>query len=95
VWRLTLSAGAETSMHCHPQKRTALLVESGSAILDTLNNRYPLNAGDMVHIERGAFHRTRTEFGVVLLEIETPPNKLDLVRLEDRYGRVGKGYEAA
>ncbi len=27
------------------------------------------------------------------MEIETPPNKTDLVRLEDRYGRELSGYE--
>jgi len=29
------------------------------------------------------------------MEIETPVNKRDLVRLKDKYGRVGKGYETA
>ena len=27
------------------------------------------------------------------MEIETPVNKRDLVRLKDKYGRKGKGYE--
>ena len=28
------------------------------------------------------------------MEIETPVNKRDLVRLKDKYGREGKGYES-
>jgi hypothetical protein len=28
-----------------------------------------------------------------MLEIETPPMKHDLIRLEDRYGRINTGYE--
>ena len=93
VWRLTLRAGAETSMHCHPGKRTALIVESGEAVLHTLTRRYDLRAGDFVHIEAGAFHRTETARGAVLLEVESPPVKRDLVRLSDVYGRQGQGYE--
>lgn len=95
VWRLHLSEGAETSMHCHPNKRTALMVESGNCILETLDSIYPLKPGDMVHIEMGAFHRTRATSGCVLLEIETPANKSDLARLRDRYGREGQAYECA
>ena len=95
MWRLHILAGKETSMHCHPGKWTALIVEDGLCTLETLRSTYPLKAGDMVHIERGAFHRTRTESGVILIEIETPPMKCDLVRLEDRYGRAGMAYEAA
>jgi len=30
---------------------------------------------------------------IYLLEVETPPNKTDLVRLQDRYGRESSGYE--
>jgi quercetin dioxygenase-like cupin family protein len=95
LWKLNLSPGAETSMHCHPNKRTALIVQSGTCVLETLNAVYPLIPGDMAHIEMGAFHRTRTGDGCVLLEIETPINKSDLVRLDDRYGRAGMAYECA
>ena len=93
MWRLNLWEGAETSMHCHPNKRTVLIVERGNCILETLNSIYPLKPGDMVHIEMGAFHRTRTNEGCVLIEIETPANKTDLARLDDRYGRAGQAYE--
>lgn len=94
-WRLTISPGAETSMHCHPGKVTVLMVEHGSCIIETLTGAHDLVAGDIAHIERGAFHRTRTTEGVTLIEVESPPNKRDLVRLEDRYGRQGQAYEAA
>lgn len=95
MWQLTLKPKAETSMHCHPNKRTVLIVESGACIVETLAGWHELHAGDIAHIEPGAFHRTKTERGAVLLELETPPNKRDLVRLLDKYGRVGQGYERA
>jgi mannose-6-phosphate isomerase-like protein (cupin superfamily) len=94
-WRLSLENGAETSMHCHPGKRTILMVEEGEVILYTLTRQYTLRAGDFVHIEPGAFHRSRAEQGAVIIEVESPPNKQDLVRYSDRYGRQGKGYEGA
>lgn len=94
-WRLSLKAGSETSMHCHPGKRTVLIVEEGEAVLFTLVRQYRLHPGDFVHIEAGAFHRTMTESGATLIEVESPPNKRDLVRYQDRYGRQGQGYERA
>lgn len=93
-WRLIINPGAETSMHCHPGKRTVLMVESGQCLIETLTGFHELVAGDIAHIERGAFHRTRTTKGAILVEVETPPNKNDLVRLEDKYGRQGMAYES-
>lgn len=93
IWRLTLWAMQETSMHCHPCKRTILMVESGKVTLQTLNGWYDLSPGDVAHVEAGAFHRSSTVGGAVILEVESPPIKHDLVRLYDRYGREGQGYE--
>lgn len=91
IWRLTLNPGCETSMHCHPGKETVLIVESGEAIVETLGGFQEVKAGEMTHIQRGAFHRTRTNIGAMVIEIESPANKRDLVRLNDKYGR-GQGY---
>lgn len=94
-WRLQLKPESETSMHCHPGKRTVLILEDGDAILYTLTFQHILRRGEFVHIEPGAFHRTRTNHGATLVELESPANKRDLVRYNDRYGRQGKGYERA
>lgn len=88
VWRLQINGGAETSMHCHPNKETTLIVVEGIVWFETLAGRQMLSPGSIVEIERGAFHRTKAESTIaVLLEIESPPNKRDLVRLSDKYGR--------
>ena len=47
-------------------------------------------------IDKGVFHQTTaiSPKGAFLMEIETPVNKRDLVRLKDKYGREGEGYES-
>ncbi len=93
IWLLHIKRDQQTSLHCHPNKTTMLVVVGGEATVFTLNGTHALNQGDMMVIEKGAFHRTSSNVaGVNLYEIETPPNKRDLVRLEDKYGR-GQGYE--
>ena len=93
VWWLHIHSLQATSMHCHPNKTTILMIVGGTATVDSLNGSYDLSQGEIVVIEKGAFHRTRSNGNaVVLYELETPPNKHDLVRLHDDYGR-GQGYE--
>jgi putative hemolysin len=51
--------------------------------------------GDAVIIDAGVFHSTKalSQEGISVIEVESPPDKLDLVRLEDNYGRESCGYE--
>jgi len=95
AWVLHLKEGASTSMHCHPKKRTSLAVLSGEVTTSTLDNRFPLGHLDGIIIENSVFHSTQATSpgGAFIIEIETPPDKNDLVRLNDRYGRENKGYE--
>ena len=92
IWWLHIDAGKETSMHCHPNKATALLMRGGQATLKTLHSEHELTPGVVVIIEAGAFHRTTAKGPTVLYEMEMPNNKRDLVRLQDSYNR-GQGYE--
>lgn len=95
AWLLHIERGHATSMHCHPNKKTSLIVLSGLALCNTFHNRNYLSGLDAVVIDKGVFHSTQavSDGGVDLIEIETPPNKTDLVRLDDLYGREGLGYE--
>ena len=80
-------------MHCHPHKTTMLVIVARVGVLSTLSGAHGMSEGDLAIIEPGAFHRTAsTKDPLVLYEMECPPNKRDLVRLEDSYGR-GQGYE--
>lgn len=93
MWRLAINFGHETSMHCHTIKTCLMEVQSGEAILTTFQGDRILRQGDCVLIERGVFHRIKTPGGAVVIELEWPPNRNDLVRLSDKYGRQGRGYE--
>ena len=95
VWILYLKDGAQTSMHCHPGKKTSLVVLQGKVVCSSLTNQFEHFVGEGLLIDKGAFHQTRSasESGAFIMEIESPVNKRDLVRLKDEYGREGKGYE--
>lgn len=95
VWFLHIQKDHATSMHCHPNKRTALSVLSGKALCNTFHQRNFLSAGDAINLDPGVFHATKAMSleGVLLLETESPNAKSDLVRLEDSYGRQFNGYE--
>lgn len=95
VWILNITAQNATSLHCHIHKKTSLIVLDGTAMTSTLDGRYLRHAMEGIILEPGVFHSTRaiSPEGIFLMEIESPPDKLDLVRLRDAYGRKGAGYE--
>src|SRR3989338_5881048 len=96
LWALHMNRGAKTSMHCHPNKKTALVVLSGSVRCTTLSLDKVLTAGQGSLIEKGVFHSSEALVeNVVVMELETPTNKRDLVRLAYAYRRSGKGYESS
>lgn len=95
IWHLKINPVFETSLHCHPNKKTGLIVLGGEAEVDFLGDKFRKGPADKIMIRQGVFHRTRNVGASVLelLEIETPNNKADIVRLEDRYGRAHTPYE--
>ena len=97
VWALELRKGLSTSLHCHPKKNTALIVLRGEVELSFLRRQpHRLTGLDKINVFRGRFHQTRAlTDGVVLLEVEAPDDKRDILRLEDDYGRVGAPIEEA
>jgi mannose-6-phosphate isomerase-like protein (cupin superfamily) len=95
LWFLHIKHGHSTSMHCHPNKTTGLMLLEGEAEVSFLGNSVPLKPKDKLMIRKGLFHSTKaiSKEGICLIEIETPRDKHNLVRLEDKYGRQGKPYE--
>jgi mannose-6-phosphate isomerase-like protein (cupin superfamily) len=96
IWHLQINPGHATSMHAHPRKTTYLLCLLGNGITRTLSGVTAVAPGIVLRIARGAFHTTEnagTAGPLMLVEVEVPRNKYDLVRLRDGYERVGKGYE--
>ena len=96
VWALHIKRGFQTSLHCHPQKETSIVVLSGEALCKTLKEEHKLTHGNGLFLEKGVFHSTKalSPEGILVMETETPTNKKDLVRLDDAYGREGQGYES-
>jgi len=96
LWHLIIKPGHKTSLHCHPKKKTGLIVLDGHARLDFLSGYNDLQTLDKRIIRPSVFHST-TNTGITdlhLLEVETPKDKLDLLRLEDDYSRAGTPYES-
>ena len=95
IWILYIKPNHQTSMHCHPQKKTSLIVLEGTVECSSLTESIAMDLGQGLIIDKGSFHRTKaiSKNGCFVMEIETPVNKHDLVRLKDSYKRVGKGYE--
>lgn len=96
VWYLHLNPGEQTSLHSHPNKKTGLIVLSGKAEVSFLNGKHQLNPGDKIMIRNGVFHSTKAIDGVLeMIEVETPNDKHDIIRLQDSYGRSGEPYESS
>ncbi len=96
IWILHIKSGCLTSMHCHINKKTALIVLSGEAVFTTLEQGLNLKEGDALILDKKVFHSTQaiSTNGVIIMEVETPTLKTDLLRLSDDYGRQSKGYES-
>ena len=105
IWMLQIVRKRRTSMHCHPRKRTGLILLSGDAKFHHLEGNIPLGRMSVVNIDPGTFHSTEaasmlpidpvSENGIWVMEIESPPLKEDLCRMSDAYGRAGATYEGA
>ena len=95
IWALHINQGMQTSLHCHPRKKTGLVLVAGEAQIGFLNNATRLKAVSKLMIRPGLFHSTKavSPGGVDLIEVETPPDKVNLVRLDDVYGREDQPYE--
>ena len=95
IWYLHINQGDKTSMHCHPRKKTGLILLRGEAVLSFFNDSTTLKPLNKMMIREGLFHSTcaTAPQGADILEVETPCNKGNLVRFDDEYGREDKPYE--
>jgi len=88
---LHVKAGHMLSCQYHNKKDETMHVLRGELILrtgtaDRLDER-PFRAGESVHIPAGLVHQIEAVVDTDVLEASTPELD-DVVRLEDRYGRV-------
>jgi mannose-6-phosphate isomerase len=90
---LVVNAGESLSLQFHKVKDEAWYVLEGRAELELgaagegVLNKEVIAAGASFHFPPGTVHRLRAIEDTTILEISTPELD-DVVRLEDRYGRV-------
>ena len=89
IKRLYIRLFERTSYHYHPTVRTRLVVLSGQVECRKGDKVEVLEQFESMVFERGVPHSTESMVGVsTLLEIDSPSLDDDIVRLEDKYGRV-------
>ncbi|HJQ74355.1 MAG TPA: cupin domain-containing protein [Gaiellaceae bacterium] len=89
---LHVRAGESLSLQYHERKEETIRVLSGSVTLEVgaegaARDTVRLAPGDAWHLPPGTRHRIVALADTDLLEVSTPELD-DVVRLEDRYGRV-------
>jgi mannose-6-phosphate isomerase len=104
IWALTdrycgkllhVRAGEQLSLQFHRVKDEAWLVVEGKAEIelapagDAMPASEVIGPGAAFHFEPGTVHRLRALEDTTIYEVSTPEID-DVVRLEDRYGRVGE-----
>ena len=71
------------------------MVLHGEVMVEFLSSTRKLRSGEFINFRPGLFHKTTAlRNQTVVLEIESPDCKQDLVRLEDSAGRVSSRIEA-
>ncbi len=90
---LHIRKGESLSYQYHKIKDETVYLLRGSMELETevdgIRVKFPLAPGDCAHIPPGTRHRMLALEDCDILEVSTPELD-DVVRLEDRYGRVGR-----
>ena len=93
---LFVKAGESLSLQYHHEKDETIALVSGQVEIDlggSMETLSPANLspGDSVHVLPGTLHRLRALEDSVLVEASTASEgwREDIVRLEDRYGRLG------
>jgi mannose-6-phosphate isomerase len=89
-----IRGGEELSLQFHRAKDETIYVHSGRVEFEIADPGAPVDVeviapGRAFHLAPGTVHRLRALEDTVLLEVSTPELD-DVVRLEDRYGRVEK-----
>jgi hypothetical protein len=93
LWLACLRPREAVSLHCHRRKRATFTPLSEGIRLVTHRGAMALNCA--ITVGEGVFHsqENATDSDVFFLEYESSPDKTDLIRASDRYGRTGFGYE--
>lgn len=94
IWELSINPQASTSFHFHGKKDVLVLILRGIVTLSTTDQNLHLGPGKFILLGKGVCHQLKNESvsTVRILEIESPPDRNDLTRIEDNYGRENLPY---
>jgi len=88
---LHINEGEQLSLQYHEIKDETIYVATGQMELEIKEGdelvKHVMNPGDSRHIKPGTVHRMRALSTCDVFEVSTP-HLDDVVRIEDRYGRV-------
>ena len=96
MWLLQINPNQKTSLHCHPKKKTGLIVLNDRVRIHLLEKSFELQALSKIMIRNWMFHRIENLSSTIplfVVEVETPNEKGDLIRVRDDYGRKNKPFE--
>lgn len=85
--RIEIIAGHALSLQYHEHKHETLYFLSGTVRLRLGHDEYTVHAGCAAVVAPGVVHRIEALTDAIIFEVSTPELD-DVVRLEDRYGRV-------
>ena len=97
IWLLKILPNQKTSLHCHPNKKTGLILLDGKAQVNLIERSFTIEGFAKIMLRNGMFHQTHNNSNqpIYVLEVETPDNKFDLIRIQDDYGRENSGFEGS
>ena len=98
VTLLNINPTKSTSLHCHPIKKTGFVLLDGKALIQLglwKKGSKIYESPSKLMIRTGLFHSIKciSKKPLLALEFETPIDKNDLVRFDDKYGREKRPYE--
>ena len=98
VTLLNINPAESTSLHCHPKKKTGFVLLDGKALIQLglwKKGSKIYESPSKLMIRTGLFHSIKciSKKPLLALEFETPIDKNDLVRFDDKYGREKRPYE--
>lgn len=95
IWILHIQALQQTSMHAHLHKNTSLICLKGEVVCKTLDEASTLTRLNGIYLGKHVYHQTSNQSNqeAIVMEIESPVNKFDLCRIDDKYGRTAMAYE--
>lgn len=102
IWFLKLKNGHKTSLHCHFNKDTFIIVLKGAVKIDLINGAVNLNCMDSIFLPHYNFHGIGSfsdESFIIEIEIYNHTiqftDKNDLLRINDQYNRTDNKYQSS